>query len=72
MLIVVTCNCYGGSIYTMEINECFRLRVPSLKSWLGFFFVLFAASVACGSSWTRNGTHTTAGAQAIAVTTPDP
>ena len=49
-----------------------QIEGPFPEELAGFFFVLFAASVACGSSWTRNGTHTTAGAQAIAVTTPDP
>ena len=37
-----------------------------------FFFFLLAASTACGSSWAKDPTFTTAVTLAVAVITPDP
>ena len=63
----------SSQILCRVLNLLSHNRNPKCVCFFGFFVCLLPASVACGSSWTRDRTQdTTATRASTAVTTPDP
>ena len=56
--------------FLLTPTECWSRKLGDL-SFLVFFFLRGGMPLACGRSWTRDQTHTTAATQAPAMKKPD-